>query len=102
MKNNNEIRMAAQAIYRNIVTLRVNEMNGCKESQLPSLEARFDKAVDWAIENGEFKALRHICHQMFSVAAGCSSDFREIAEETFAQYFDNNYIWGLQESGKLN
>lgn len=102
MKNNNEIRMAAQSIYRNIVTLRVNEMNGCEENQLSSLEERFDKAVDWAIENGEFKALRQNCHQMFSVAAACSSEFRELAKETFEQYFDNNYIWGLEESGKLN
>ena len=102
MKNNNEIRMAAQAIYRNIVTLRVNELNGCEENQLSTLEQRFEKAVDWAIENGEFKALRKICRQMFSVAAGCSADFREVAEETFEQYFDNNYIWGLEESGKLN
>lgn len=102
MKNNNEIRMAAQAIYRNIVTLRVNELNGCKESELSTLEERFDKAVEWAIGNGEFKALRQICHQMFSVAAGCSADFREVADETFEEYFDNGYIWGLERRGELN
>lgn len=101
MNIKDEIRMEAQAIYRTIVTLRVNEMNGFKEDQLASYEMRFDKAVDWSIESGEFRALKNICQQMFSVQAGVSKAFRQVSRETFEEYFENPYILGKELRGEI-
>lgn len=101
MKNSNEIRMAAQAIYRNIVTMSVNEMNGCKEENLDNLLDQFDKAVDWSIDNGEFYALKSVCRQMFSIQAGVSADFRQVSTELFEQFFESPYILGKESRGEI-
>ena len=95
---NNEIRMAAQSIYRQIVHLTANVNNGCKEPTLEGLQKRFDKAIDWAINNGEFKALRQICHQMFSTFVG---DLRAAADEVYEQNFECPYILGKEMRGEI-
>lgn len=95
---NNEIRMAAQSIYYQIVTYTANVNNWCEEPALEGLQERFDKAIDWAIDNGEFKTLRHICQQMFSASIG---DMRAAADEVFEQYFECPYILGKEMRGEL-
>lgn len=70
MKSNNEIRMAAQAIYRRLATAIYNDTYGEDDGSRFTLSARMTKAIDWAKENGEYDALRLICHQMGSTAMG--------------------------------
>ena len=68
MKTNNEIRMAAQQIYRRMVSAAYCDKYNEDDGTFHILMARMIKAVAWAKGNGEYDTLRQVCGQMFSKA----------------------------------
>lgn len=84
MKTNEQIRIAAQQIYRQLVSAAYNDSFGEDDGTMNILLGRMMKAVAWSKENGEYATLKQICHQMFSAAG---QGMRKEADECFEVLF---------------
>lgn len=82
---NTEIRIAAQQIYRQLVIATYNDAYGEDDGSMNILTSRMIKAVEWAKENGEYDALKHICAGMYRDPMSGMMGF---ADECFATIFE--------------
>lgn len=83
--NNEQIRIAAQQIYRQFVSATFNDKYGEDDGMMNICMGRMIKAVEWAKKNGEYSAMKQICHQMFSKSG---QEMRMVADECFEAIFD--------------
>ena len=86
MKTNEQIRMAAQAIYRTFVSASFNDRYGEDDGTMNITCSRMIKAAAWAKENGEYNTMKQICGQMFSKAG---QEMRMVADECFEVIFND-------------
>lgn len=84
MKTSEQIRIAAQQIFRQLVSAAYNYSFGADDGTMNILLGRMIKAVAWSKENGEYDTLKQICHQMFSAAG---QGMRKEADECFETLF---------------
>ena len=86
MKSNEQIRKAAQSIFRTFVTASFNDNYGEDDGTMNISCSRMIKAADWAKEKGEYATLKQICGQMFSQAG---AEMRKVADECFGVIFND-------------
>lgn len=84
MKTNEEIRMAAQAIYRQFVSASYNDNYGEDDGTMNICCSRMIKAKEWAKGTGEYDTMKQICGQMFTKAG---QEMRKVADECFQVIF---------------
>lgn len=87
MKTNEQIRMAAQSIFRTLVSATYNDKYGEDDGTMNISLGRMLKAAEWAKANGEYDTLKSVCGQMFSAAG---PDMRMAADEVFETIFCMN------------
>lgn len=100
MKNENEIRINAQNIYREVATMEVNESNGYvntpeDDERYEKLSKNLDNAMEECFAAGCFVELKNICQQMFSASMERRKYF-----EVFSNWFEQPYWLGkMMEAG---